>query len=93
MKIRYCERVSGAVLPCLAATREVEAELLPCPLCGVDGEQILVPELVCCYAHALDDDLARGQWAVECGNCGIVLPGWAQPGEAVRHWNNRTEQR
>jgi hypothetical protein len=93
MKVKYREPVPGAVLPCLAATREVEAELLPCPLCGVDGEQLLVPEMVCCEAQDLDDEQARGKWAVQCGNCGLVLPGWAHPDLAVQQWNDRTEAR
>lgn len=92
MLIKYREQVAGAPLPCLAARVEVEAELLPCPMCGVDGEQVL-KVMVVCDPWQIDEEKAAGAWAVECGNCGCLLPGWETAGEAVADWNNRREIR
>jgi hypothetical protein len=90
MKIKYREQVAGAPLPCLAATREVEAVLLPCPKCRVDGEQLLVVK-VFADPWELDEETVKGQWAVECGNCGIVLPGFPTAALVVEAWNDRTD--
>lgn len=92
MKIKYREQVAGAPLPCLAKTQEVEAELLPCPMCRVDGEQVLEVKVVC-DPWELDSEKADGEWAVACGNCGCLLPGFETAAAAVQGWNNRTESR
>lgn len=90
MKIKY--RTWGKPPHDRFKSEEVEAELLPCPMCTVDGEQVL-KVMVVCDPWYLDEEAARGRWAVECGNCGCLLPGNETAGVAVQHWNNRTEAR
>jgi hypothetical protein len=68
---------------------ELEADLLPCPKCRVDGEQLIVASWVSCESRDLDDEQAAGQWAVQCGDCGLVLPGHKTAAEAVAEWNDR----
>ena len=63
-------------------------EVRACPLCGVDGEQIL-GAWVNVAADRLDEESARGEWAVHCGNCGTTGPGRHAPGQAVESWNER----
>jgi hypothetical protein len=93
MQITHHKRTDDSPLKCLATWIQVTVELLPCPLCGVDGEQDLVDDKVICGAMELDEDEARGAWAIECGNCGIVLGPYRTSELAVKHWNNRTEAR
>lgn len=90
MKIKY--RTWGKPPHDRFKSEEVEAELLPCPMCTVDREQVLEVKVVSDPWH-LDKEVARGLWAVECGNCGCVMPGFDSATEAVAGWNNRTEQR
>ena len=87
MLIKYREQVAGAPLPCLAATREVEAGLAACPMCRQDGEQVL-KVMVVAAPWDIDEEVAKGKWAVECGNCGCLMPGYSTAAAAVAGWNN-----
>lgn len=69
---------------------DVEVDLLPCPLCGVDGEQDL-SKVVVCDPQDLDEENASGTWGVTCVSCGCVVAGFEIPADAVKRWNCRTE--
>jgi len=64
------------------------ADVLPCPFCGVDGEQVLYLMIVCRVGW-LDEETADGQMAVTCGNCGMVGPQGEKESEAIEAWNGR----
>ncbi len=88
MKTQYPGFLDGryAKLPAV-----VDVNLLPCPLCGVDGEQVIHRNFVAEESRHLDDETANGRPAIECGACGIVLCR-DTAAEAVRLWNDRSRE-
>jgi uncharacterized Zn finger protein len=73
------------------AIRDPKIPVLPCPFCGVDGEQTV--DLMVVVRHdMLDEESADGVWVVVCGNCGAVGPGACHDRYSDRpetEWNNR----